>query len=388
MYILEEFGDMIADQARFGAYADAIHRAVHPGDVVVDLGCGPGIFALLTCRAGAKRVYAIDTGDVIYFAKKLAIANGFEDRIEFLHGDSRQMQLAERANVLVSDVRGALPLFADGLPSIEDARKRFLARGGVQIPVRDTVYAAVVETPQFYKRLTSPWKDSGRDVDFTAALSPVLNSVCKIRSQSAQLLTEPQTWCTLEYTKQLNFRAGAQLLFRATRSGTAHGVTAWFETQLFEDIGFSTAPGNMGTIYGQGFLPWPEPVALEEGQEVEVDFTPIPSAGIIFGAGTQKSQRTTAALSRVSFCRRFKERSLPERGFGNARLISFQSLRNRARQSTGFLKPWMEARHCRKSRMRPRNGSRMCFSGRMMHSSAFRRWPKDFPASTYQRTFR
>jgi type I protein arginine methyltransferase len=279
MYILEEFGDMIADQARFGAYADAIHRAVHPGDVVVDLGCGPGIFALLTCRAGAKRVYAIDTGDVIYFAKKLAIANGFEDRIEFLHGDSRQMQLAERANVLVSDVRGALPLFADGLPSIEDARKRFLARGGVQIPVRDTVYAAVVETPQFYKRLTSPWKDSGRDVDFTAALSPVLNSVYKIRSQSAQLLTEPQTWCTLEYTKQLNFRAGAQLLFRATRSGTAHGVTAWFETQLFEDIGFSTAPGNMGTIYGQGFLPWPEPVALEEGQEVEVDLYADPVGG-------------------------------------------------------------------------------------------------------------
>jgi protein arginine N-methyltransferase 1 len=279
MYLLDEFGDMIADKARFGAYADAIERAVRPGDVVVDLGCGPGIFALLACRAGAKRVYAIDLGEVIHFARQLAVANGFADRIEFLQGDSRQIQLPERANVLVSDVRGALPLFAEALPSIEDARERFLIPGGAQIPLRDTIYAAIVETPEFYKRLAAPWKDAGREVDLTAALPLILNSVYKVRSQSCQLLSEPQTWCTLDYTAHLNPRAGGKLRFRASRSGTAHGVTAWFETQLFEDIGFSTAPGAAGTIYGQGFLPWLEPVALETGQEIEVDLHADPVGG-------------------------------------------------------------------------------------------------------------
>ena len=279
MYLLDEFGDMIADKARFGAYADAIARAVRPGDVVVDLGCGPGIFALLACRAGAKRVYAIDSGEVIHFARQLAVANGLADRIEFLHGDSRQTQLPERANVLVSDVRGALPLFAEAIPSIEDARERFLIEGGAQIPMRDTIYAAVVETPEFYKRLASPWKDAGREIDLTAALPLVLNSVYKVRSQSAQLLTEPQTWCTLDYTAHLNPRAGAKLRFLATRSGTAHGVTAWFETQLFDGIGFSSAPGSVGSIYGQGFLPWLEPVAVEAGQEMEVDLHADPVDG-------------------------------------------------------------------------------------------------------------
>jgi protein arginine N-methyltransferase 1 len=279
MYLLDEFGDMIADSARFRAYADAIERAVRPGDVVVDLGCGPGIFALLACRAGAKRVYAIDTGEVIQFARQLAVANGFADRIEFLQGDSRQIELAERANVIVSDVRGALPLFAEALPSIEDARERFLMAGGAQIPMRDTIYAAIVETPEFYKRLTSPWKDAGRGLELSAALPLALNSVYKVRSQSGQLLTEPQTWCTLDYTAHLNPRAGAKLRFHTTRSGTAHGVTAWFETQLFEGIGFSTAPGNTGTIYGQGFLPWLEPVALEAGQEIEIDLHADPVGG-------------------------------------------------------------------------------------------------------------
>jgi protein arginine N-methyltransferase 1 len=279
MYALEEFGDMIADSARFTAYADAIQRAVHPGDVVVDLGCGPGIFALLACRAGAKRVHAIDAGEVIHFARKLAAANGFADRVEFFHGDSRKLELAERANVIVSDVRGALPLFGDALPSIADARERFLIKDGVQIPRRDTIYAAILETPDYYKRVASPWKDAGRRLELTVALPMVLNSVYKVRSQMSQLMTEPLRWCELDYTAHVNTRASAKLQFRATRSGTAHGITAWFQTELFGDIGFSSAPGNMGTVYGQGFLPWLEPVALEAGEEIEVALHADPVSG-------------------------------------------------------------------------------------------------------------
>jgi type I protein arginine methyltransferase len=279
MYLLNEFGDMIADKARFGAYADAISRAVRPGDVVVDLGCGPGVFALLACRAGAKRVYAIDGGDIVHLARQLAASNGFSDRIQFIHEDSRQVQLPERANVVVSDVRGALPLFDDALPSIEDARVRFLMEGGTQIPERDTLYAAIVEAPDYYERITSPWKEPGSEIDLSAPLPLLLNGVYKLRSKKEQLLTDPQNWCTLDYTAHLNTRASAKMRFRASRSGIGHGVSAWFETKLFENIGFSTGPGPAGTVYGQGFLPWLEPVALEAGQEIEVDLHADPVGG-------------------------------------------------------------------------------------------------------------
>ena len=67
--------------------------------------------------------------------------------------------------------------------------------------------------------------------------------------------------------------------FPTTRGGTAHGITAWFEAQLVEGIGFSTAPGTMGTICGQGFFPWLEPVELETGQEIEVDLHADPVGG-------------------------------------------------------------------------------------------------------------
>lgn len=278
MYLLDEFGDMIADRARFAAYAHAIHRAVRPDDVVVDVGCGPGIFALLACRAGARRVYAIDSGDVLPLARQLAAANGCSDRIVFLHGDSRQVQLPERANVVVSDIRGALPLFAEALPSIEDARDRFLADGAVLIPQRDTIYAAILEIPDYYDRRTSPWKNPG-GLDLQPALPLVLNGVYKVRSQREQLLSEPQVFCTLDYTRRFSSRASADFQFQITRSGLGHGLTAWFETQLFEDIGFSSAPGSIGTVYGQGFLPWLEPVPLAAGQQVEIALHADPVGG-------------------------------------------------------------------------------------------------------------
>src|SRR5437870_12124572 len=104
MYSLDEFGEMVGDTLRFPAYREAIACAVKPGDSVVDIGSGPGVFALLACKAGAKKVYAIDTDSVVDFGRQFAHANGMADRIEFLRGDSRQIILPERVNVIVSDI--------------------------------------------------------------------------------------------------------------------------------------------------------------------------------------------------------------------------------------------------------------------------------------------
>ncbi|MGB7728916.1 MAG: methyltransferase domain-containing protein, partial [Candidatus Acidiferrum sp.] len=83
---------MIADAGRFNAYANAIARAVRPGDTVAEIGCGPGVFSLLACRAGARRVFAIESESCIQFARELAAANGFTDRIEFFQSDSRKTE--------------------------------------------------------------------------------------------------------------------------------------------------------------------------------------------------------------------------------------------------------------------------------------------------------
>jgi protein arginine N-methyltransferase 1 len=279
MYTLDDFGRMIADKPRMEAHIAAIVRAVRPGDVVVDIGCGVGMFALLACRAGARKVYAIESSEMVRWGKQFAAANGFTEKIEFLQGDSRHMKLPERANVIVSDIRGALPLFGNAIESIEDARKRFLAPGGIQIPQVDRLYAAIVETSKMYDEITAHWRQGLGGVDLSCVLPTVLSSTYHIRIAKDALLTEAKEWCRLEYAASPSKKAAANIQFKAIRPGTGHGIGLWFETQLFEEIRLSSGPTAGETIYARMFLPWPEPMILEAGEEVDVELHADPVAG-------------------------------------------------------------------------------------------------------------
>src|ERR1700688_415317 len=269
MYSLRDYGNMISDVERFGAYSRAIGRVVRPGDTIAEIGSGPGVFALLACQAGAKKVYAIETQDIIHISREIAEANGFTDRISFAQGDSRRIQLPERVNVVVSDIRGALPLFGQAILTIEHARQNFLLPGGILVPQRDVLKAAVVET-DYYSRIAAPWTKSVPSLDLSAALPLIFNSEFYHRNFNAeQLLTSPQAWYVLDYTVGATACASGKIEFRAVRGGIAHGVCVWFDAQLFEDIGYSTGPGTSDAgISGQLFLPWPEPVPISQGQDI------------------------------------------------------------------------------------------------------------------------
>ena len=91
---------------RLEMYQRAIAETVKPGDAVCDLGTGTGILAFMACRAGARRVYAVEIGPVVELARLLSRENGFEDRIIFLDGLSNDIDLGERADVLVTDSFG------------------------------------------------------------------------------------------------------------------------------------------------------------------------------------------------------------------------------------------------------------------------------------------
>jgi protein arginine N-methyltransferase 1 len=270
MYSLRDYGQMVADRERLDAYSKAIAKAVRPGDAVLEIGCGPGVFALLACQAGARRVYAIDSEEIVHFARELAAANGFAERTEFIQIDSRKVQLPERMNVIVSDLRGSLPLFGRAITSLEDARQRLLAPGGILIPQRDTLKAAVIEANDFYSQLVAPWQNSVSDIDLSPALSLALNGYDGNQFDAEQLLTGPQTWGVLDYSTGARACAAADLNFSVTRTGTAHGVCLWFETDLLDGIGYSSGPGSRKTVYGQVFLPWLEAVPVQQGNEIFV----------------------------------------------------------------------------------------------------------------------
>jgi type I protein arginine methyltransferase len=264
-------GDMITDGPLMSAYAQALRLAVHPGCVVLDIGAGTGIFSLLACQFGAGQVHAVEPDEAIEVARAAAAANGFADRIVFHQALSSSVTLPTPADVIVSDLRGILPLLQHHIPAIRDARQRLLAPGGVLIPRRDRLWAALVEAPKLYRPFAEPWRDNAVGLDLSAGLPRVVNTWCRADAKPEQvLLVEPQCWATLDYCRIEKPDVAGEITWSVERAGRAHGLLLWFDAELADGIGFSNAPGQPELIYGRAFFPLHEPVAVSVGDVVSV----------------------------------------------------------------------------------------------------------------------
>lgn len=263
---------MIADETRTDAYVAALQRAIVAGrTTVLDIGTGTGIFALLACRFGAQHVYALEPGEAIFVARQLAQENGYADKITFIQDLSTRITLPQPVDVVISDLHGVLPYFQHHIPSIVDARQRHLAPGGVLIPQKDTIKAAVVSAPdQYAAEYTKPWVGNKYELKMQAARRVVTNQWDRGKSESIHFLTEPQVWATLDYPTITATDVAAQVSWTMQQDGVAHGLSLWFETQVAEGHCLSNEPGLPQHVYGNAFFPWSDPVPLTAGDEVEV----------------------------------------------------------------------------------------------------------------------
>jgi len=270
MYSLHFYGQMLADTPRMDAYTEALRRAVRPDSVVMDVGCGAGVFAVLACKLGARRVYAVEPENVIGLAREIAAANGCADRIEFFDKLSTEITLPEPATIIISDLRGVLPWFEQHIPSIIDARTRLLARGGVLIPCRDILWAALVEAPAQYAELVGPWQENKFGVELSAGRRLITNNWRKTHIEPEQFLAQPVCWTTIDYYEVESSDIHAQVSWQAGRNGTAHGVAVWFDSELVDGIRLSNHPAAPKMIYGVGLFPFAEPVEVKEGERIEL----------------------------------------------------------------------------------------------------------------------
>jgi protein arginine N-methyltransferase 1 len=269
-YSLGSFACMISDATRTSAYAEALRQAITPGCVVLDIGTGVGIWALLACRLGAGRVYAIETSDVIEVARANAVANGYADRISFLQGASTGLELPERVDVVVADLHGALPLFEESLASIIDARRRFMVPSGHVIPARETMWVAVSEPGDLYREQFGPWFEAPCGVCVGAARRWAMDAQYKCRIGPEHLLVEPRPWGELDYATLESPDVFGRVEWVVARAGMAHGLSLWFDCLLWNGVSFSTGPAGTDTIYGRAFLPLSEPVPVASGDRIRL----------------------------------------------------------------------------------------------------------------------
>jgi len=271
MYSLFGYGQMVSDSLRVEAYAEALRKFINPDSVVLDIGTGFGFFAVLACQLGARKVIAIEPDNVIEIARQVAARNHCGDKIQFIQDVSFRVTLAERADIIISDLRGLLPWFQKHVPAIMDARKRLLAAQGRLIPASDLVWAALVESDELYSQYVNPWCSKPEGVDLSVARQFAVNQWTKGQKISpSQFLGQPQMWAKLDYSSIDGVNVSATISWTIGRRGTAHGILLWFDTVLCDDIGFSNCPTDPQLIYGNVFFPFSDSIQIDCGETITV----------------------------------------------------------------------------------------------------------------------
>jgi len=116
----DNYYQMLSDKVRMDAYRQAIFKTVKPGDVVVDMGAGTGLLGIWALQAGAKKVYAIEKTSAIELARDIARANNCLHKIEFIQKNSVDVELPEKADVLISETLGSFGI-DESLPVMQNS---------------------------------------------------------------------------------------------------------------------------------------------------------------------------------------------------------------------------------------------------------------------------
>lgn len=270
-YSLISYGNMIHCEPRMSAYSAALRAAVTPGCTVIDLGAGPGVFAILACLYGAGRVIAIEPNPSILLLHQLARDNGCSDRIEIVQKKSTDYRPSEKADVIVSDLRGALPLYESHIHTITDARERLLAPGGILIPARDQIRIAAVESVASYMQYEQPWRSNAHGVDLSAGSRFVVNSQTQVDLTEEVLLGSAQDLATLDYQSIVDPNLRSKVALPIERGGIVHGLLLWFDAELAEGTTYSNAPGRPPLVYRQLFCALERPLAVAPGDTLHAE---------------------------------------------------------------------------------------------------------------------
>lgn len=251
----------LSDVRRNAAYRAAISRAVHSSSVVVDLGSGSGILGFFALQAGCRRLYSVERSDFIHHARTIAERNDFAGRTEFIQADLFDVQLPEKADVLIHEQVGAYVWEENLVEKLVHARERLLAPGGIILPYRVSLFLVPV-VHRTTLRDRQFWSTPLYGIDFShldaveqeQAEAMALPRIVHLETDESFLAAPVQVAVTNLYEDRIRpDRLEAE--FTIDKPGICSGIAGFFEIRFDDEITLSTAPSSTPTNWHQFLLP-------------------------------------------------------------------------------------------------------------------------------------
>lgn len=269
-YDFAGYCSMLTDERRMKAYSETMKKVIGKDSIVLDLGAGTGYFSILASKLGAKKVYALEPNSLIHLAKEFAKQNNCADNIEFIQKNSTDLELEEKADVLICDLHGVLPFFDQSIATIIDARKRLIKEDAVMMPRRETVYFAIAQSDEMYEQNISRFLNDFGGISIASAKHLLTNRLMNGYKKEMTLLSDSQIFASLDYRTIEETSFSKTLSFEINKKGIAHGLRGWFECEIGDGLTTTNSLDNPETTYGAPFFPFETVLEVDAGEKFEV----------------------------------------------------------------------------------------------------------------------
>jgi len=275
--------NMLLDEQRMEAFRSAIQAVIRPGMRVVELGGGTGVLSFLAARYGAK-VWCVErNSELVKVARKAIRSNGFESMITVIHEDATEFIPPEPVDAVICEMLHVALLREKQAQVIHAFKENYRKRFGDRLP-RFLPEASILT----FQLLEYPFLFSGYHVPVPVFQQPTPNQV-------GIELSELQTYGQVIYDESIPMQFGWSDKVTASQSGQLSAIR--FITQNL--IAIDTEK-QLSYPWPNQFLilPIDEPILVEEGQEVAIDFCYRVGESLKSLAGSIQIDQSMRSISR------------------------------------------------------------------------------------------
>lgn len=154
---------VLKDSVRINTFKAAILHNKHlfKDKCVLNIGCGTGIYALFAAKAGAAKVFAVDSSNVVFYTRQIVKANGYSEVIEVIKGKVEEVELpVADVDIIVCDWMGYALLYQSICNDVIYARDKWLKKpGGLIFPDMGKIYMVALEDSKHKNGNIDWWSD-------------------------------------------------------------------------------------------------------------------------------------------------------------------------------------------------------------------------------------
>ena len=281
---------MLADEARTEAYARAIRETVVPGDVVLDIGAGSGLLAMMAARAGASRVVACEENPALAAtAAEIVRRNGFGGVIEIVAERStaldRSGALEGGADVVVSEIFSHNLLDEGAIRSLNHGMKDLAKPGARIVPASASVKVALAEFTG--EAPPPPARVAGFDLSLFDRHLPAATTA-PVRSRHLHLRSDAHSLFDFDFTLGEAAGEGRRTLALTSSGGRVNFVAQWIALQLTDRVVLENRPGPEARSHWPCVLyPLGAPLDTLTGEQVRVEAWHDEVRLLVWPAGAQ-----------------------------------------------------------------------------------------------------